>query len=62
MYSIDTIFLYLNIFSILFVLRVSYKFISALLSNPPMKLIMKDRELIFFGISLAYVITYLITL
>jgi hypothetical protein len=62
MYNIDTIFLYLNVFSILFVLRVSYKFISALLSNPPRKLILGNRELIFFGVSLAYVITYLITL
>ena len=62
MYSIDSIFLFFNIFSILLVLRIFYKFISALLSNPPVKMVMSDRELLFFGISLAYTITYFITL
>jgi hypothetical protein len=62
MNNIDSLFLFLNIFSILLVLRVVYRFISALLSNPPIKLIMGNRELIFLGIALSYIITYYITL
>jgi hypothetical protein len=62
MYNLDTLFLFINIFSILFVLRVVYRFISALLSDPPTKLIMSNRELIFLGITLAYTITYFIKL
>ncbi len=62
MFNIDTLFLFFNVFSILLVLRVIYRFISALLSNPPTRLIMNNRELIFFGISLAYTITYFIKL
>ena len=62
MFNIDSLFLFLNVFSILLVLRVFYRFISALLSNPPTRLIMNNRELIFLGISLAYTITYFIKL
>ena len=62
MYSLDTLFLFINIFSILFVTRVFYRFISALFSNPPQKLIITNRELITLGISLAYTITYFIKL
>ena len=62
MNNIDSLFLFLNIFSILLVLRVVYRFISALLSNPPIKLIMSNRELIALGIALSYIITYYITL
>lgn len=62
MYNLETLFLFLNIFAILTVLRVIYRFISALLSNPPTRLIMNNRELIFLGISLAYTITYFIRL
>jgi hypothetical protein len=62
MNNIDSLFLFLNIFSILLVLRVVYRFISALLSNPPIKLIMDNRELIFFGIALSYILTYFIKL
>jgi len=60
MYNIETLFLFLNIFSILYVSRVIYRFISALLSNPPIKLIMNNGELIFLGITIAYIITYII--
>jgi hypothetical protein len=62
MYNLDSLFLFLNIFSIMFILRIIYRFISVLLSNPPMRLILGNKELIFFGITLAYTITYFIKL
>jgi hypothetical protein len=57
----ETIFLYFFIFSILTTLRVVIKFISALLQNPPQKLELGGRELIFYGTSISYLITYIIT-
>ena len=62
MYNLDSFFLFINIFTILFIARIFYKFVSALLSNPPIKLSMSDRELIFFGLSIAYTLTYFIQL
>jgi len=57
----ETIFLYFFIFSILTTLRVVIKFVSALLQNPPQKLELGGRELIFYGTSISYLITYIIT-
>lgn len=57
----ETIFLYFFIFSILTTLRVVIKFISALLQNPPQKLELGSRELIFYGTSISYLITYILT-
>jgi hypothetical protein len=57
----ETIFLYFFIFSILTTLRVVIKFISALLQNPPQKLELGGRELIFYGTSISYLITYILT-
>ena len=62
MYNIDSLFLFLNIFSILIILRVIQRFMKALLSNPPIPMVMSNRELIFLGLSLAYTLTYFIKL
>jgi len=62
MYSINSFFLFLNIFSILFILRIFYNFFVAMLSNPPIKLLLNKHELIFFGLSVSYTLTYLIQL
>jgi hypothetical protein len=62
MYNIDSLFLFLNIFSILIILRVIHRFMSTLLSNPPVPMVMSNRELIFLGMSLAYTLTYFIKL
>ena len=48
------------IFSILTSLRIGIMFISALLQNPPTKLELSGRELIFYGINISYLITYII--
>lgn len=61
MLNLETIFLYFFIFSILTTIRVVIKFISALLQNPPQKLELGGRELIFYGTSISYLITYIIT-
>lgn len=60
MYSIESIYLFVFIFSLLNVCRTFFRFISALLQNPPTRLVLNGRELIFFGLSLSYIITYII--
>ncbi len=60
MLNIENIFLFLFIFSILTNLRVVIKFISALLQDPPQKLVLSSRELFFNGLMLSYLITYII--
>lgn len=60
MISYDSIFLFIFVFSLLIVLRTLGRFIGALLKNPPSQLIMTGRELITLGLSISYIITYLI--
>lgn len=62
MFSVDTLFLFLFIFSVLTVLRTVFRFVSALLQNPPTRLVLEGRELIYFGITISYVLTYIIKL
>jgi hypothetical protein len=56
--NINTIFLFVFIFSILTSLRLVMKFISALLQ--PEKNIFGGRELIVYGLFLSYLITYIV--
>jgi hypothetical protein len=42
------------------VIKHTTKFIGALLSKTPKPLVYGDRELIFLGISLSYLITYIL--
>jgi hypothetical protein len=58
----STICLFLFVFSILTNLRLVIKFVSALLQNPPKKMVLSGRELIFNGLMLSYLITYIIKL
>jgi len=53
--------LFVFFFSIISTLRLLIKFISALLQNPPQKIELSSRELIFYGIFLSYLITYSVT-
>jgi len=62
MFSVDSLFLFLFIFSVLTVSRTVFRFISALLQNPPTRLVLEGRELICFGIAISYLLTYLIKL
>lgn len=60
MLNYNTIFLFVFVFSILTNLRLVVKFVSALLQNPPQKLVLSSRELILNGLMLSYLITYII--
>jgi hypothetical protein len=62
MNNLDSLFLFVFILSILTVIRTVFRFLRALLQNPPAPLVLSSRELIFLGISISYVITYLIQL
>jgi hypothetical protein len=61
MNNIDTIFLFLFIFSILTIARLVVKFVGALLLTPPQKMGLSSGSLIFHGLTLSYIITYIIT-
>lgn len=58
MVNIDTILLFVFVFSVLATLRLVIKFISALLN--PEKNHFQSRELIIYGLFLSYIITYII--
>lgn len=60
MYTIDAIFLFVFIFALLNVSRLVFRFIIALTKNPPEQFTLNGRELMFFGLSLSYILTYLI--
>ncbi len=59
MTNID-LYLFMFIFSTLSVFRVVVKFIFSLLQTLPERLVISNREILFQGISLSYVITYII--
>jgi len=54
--------IFIFIFSILYGVRVLFVFISSVLSDPPKPLEMSTRELKFTGLSLSYIITFIIYL
>jgi hypothetical protein len=60
--QLDSLFFFLFLFSILYVLRIVFRFMSALLQNPPKKLILSDRELFLINITISYIITYIFKL
>lgn len=61
MHNIETIYLFIFVFTILVTLKNVTKFLSALLQKEPKPLVYSNRELIFLGLSLSYIITYFIT-
>lgn len=62
MLNIESIFVFVLIFSTLVTLKNVFKFIGALLQKEPRPLVLSNRELIFLGLSLSYIITYIIRL
>jgi hypothetical protein len=60
MTNLDSIFLFIFIFSVLTVSRTVFRFISTLSQKLPTKLVLSGRELIFLGLAVAYCLTYLI--
>ena len=60
MHKFESIYLFIFVFTIFVVLRHIAKFVSALLSREPKQLVYNNRELIFLGLSLSYLITYIL--
>lgn len=57
--NLESVYFFIFIFSILVSLKNSFKFISALLQSDPKPIVYSNRELIFWGLSISYLITYL---
>jgi hypothetical protein len=60
MHNIDTIFLFIFVFSILNVVRIVFLFIRSLLQETPQQVILSSRGILLLGLSLSYIITYII--
>jgi hypothetical protein len=60
MHNIESIYFFIFVFTILVVLRNITKFVGALLSKDPKPMVYGNRELIFLGLSLSYLITFLL--
>ena len=61
MINTHAIAIFVFVFSTLVLLKTVFKFLSSLLQTPPQKLILSNRELIYNGLSLSYIITYILT-
>lgn len=62
MTSLNTIYLFVFVFSLISVFKIVFRFIVSLLQTEPKKFEISGRETIFFGLFLSYIITYLIQL
>jgi len=60
MNNLETLLLFVLVFSSITTLRLIFRFISALVQNPPQKLKVTTGELIFYGFCISYIITYFI--
>jgi hypothetical protein len=60
MNDINTLFLFVFIFSVLTVLRSVIKLISSLFQEIPEKYSLYFGELVYLGLSVSYIITYII--
>jgi|694.fasta_scaffold152064_2 hypothetical protein len=60
MININTIFLFLFIFSIVSCLRIFFKFLISIFQEQPQAIIFDTKSLFFYGCSISYIITYLI--
>lgn len=59
MHSINTIYFFIFVFTTLVTLKNVTKFIRALLQQEPKPLVYNSIDLIFLGLSISYIITYL---
>ena len=60
MTSLDTIYLFVFVFSVIAVFRLAFRFLISLLQEQPNKMVLSGRETIFLGLFMSYIITYLI--
>lgn len=59
MLNVNAIFHFTFIFSILVISRILFKFLGTLLQKEPNPLVLSNRELIFAGLSISYLFTYI---
>jgi len=60
MTKIDNLFFFIYIFSCLSVVNLIYNFIINLTQSRPNKFHLNKYQLIFYGVSISYIITYII--
>lgn len=60
MASLENTYLFLFVFSILTILRVGFQFFILIKNDQPSRLNFKRGDLIFYGLSMSYIITYII--
>jgi hypothetical protein len=58
--NINTIFLFVFIFSVLTVLKTVGRIVSSLFTNPPKPIVWGKWELIFLGLAISYCLTFII--
>ena len=59
MLNVDAVFHFTFVFSILVISRILFKFLGTLLQKEPKPLVLSNRELIFTGLIISYLFTYL---
>ena len=62
MHNIDAVYFFIFVFATLVTLKNLTRFISTLLKDSPEKLIYTNKELIILGMSVSYILTYLLKL
>jgi hypothetical protein len=62
MIDLNNLFLFIFIFSILNVFKISFIFIKSLLQNPPQKMVLSSRVNLLLHLTLTYIITYIIAI
>jgi hypothetical protein len=60
MINTGVILFFIFIFSLLTIIRTIFKFFISLLQDPPEKMNLDQKSLIFYGVCLSYIITYII--
>jgi hypothetical protein len=60
MTNINTLYLFVFIFSILSIFKIFLKFAISLLQSNPKPIVLSGREIFLYGLSLTYIITFLI--
>lgn len=59
---LEPILFFIFMFSTLTVLRAVVKFLGSLLSTPPQRYVVGSMELIFLGLNISYILTYILKL
>jgi len=59
MLNIESLFYFILIFSILTLSKFLFKILGTLLQKEPQQIRFSDKDLIYFGLSLSYIITFI---